>query len=208
MKIDVRTPEGNPVSWQDATHPIGTALRIVPRFTVDAEDDHTGLGNTLDVEYDPAEGRFVIRQAAVRSLTGAEITGTELRQVRLAEIVQQASPHCVAFALDDDSNGAITAADVAASDQRLLPQWLTDSLAALPEGRNLPEPARTEAREARLDAIQLVYGVAALTGQPPAKAIERELRVAPRTAAHWIHLARKAGRLEGLGYAAGRPPRG
>lgn len=51
-------------------------------------------------------------------------------------------------------------------------------------------------------------GVAALTGRPPAKAIERELGVASRTAAHWIRLARNAGRLEGLGYAAGRPPRG
>ncbi|HKT56873.1 MAG TPA: hypothetical protein VJR25_08880 [Microbacterium sp.] len=208
VKIDVRTPEGNKVGWQDATHHIGPALRIVPRFTVDAEDDQTGLGNTLDVEYDPVEGRFVIRQASVRSLTGTEITGTELRQVRLAEALQQASPHCVAFTLDDDSNTAVTAADVAAEDQRLLPQWLAATLAELPEGRNLPEPARTEAREARLDAVQLVYGVAALTGQPPAKAIERELGVAPRTAAHWIHLARQAGRLEGLGYSAGRPPRG
>ncbi|WP_156138685.1 hypothetical protein [Microbacterium mangrovi] len=208
MKIDVRTPDGNPVSWQDATHPIGAALRIVPRFTVDAEDDQTGLGNTLDVEYDQAEGRYVIRQATVRSLTGAEVTGTELRQVRLAEVVQAASPHCVTFTLGDEGDGAITAAEVAASEGRLLPKWLADSLVATSESRNLPEPARSEAREARLDAVQLVYGVAALTGQPPAKAIERELNVAPRTAAHWIHLARNAGRLEGLGYAAGRPPRG
>lgn len=204
----MRTPDGEPVSAQDATHPIGTALRIVPRFTVHAEDDQTGLGNTLDVEYDQAEGRYVIRQAAIRSLTGAEITGTELRQVRLAEVVQAASPHCVTFALGDHENTAITAAEVTATEGRLLPKWLADSLVATAESRSLPEPARTEAREARLDAVQLVYGVAALTGQPPSKAIERELGVAPRTAAHWIRLARNAGRLEGLGYAAGRPPRG
>lgn len=203
----MRTPKGSPVTPQDATQIIGNALRIVPRFTVHAEDEQTGLGNTLDVEYDKTEGRYVIRQAAVRSLAGTEITGTELRQVRLAEVVQAASPHCVAFALGDDDS-AITAAEVTATEGRLLPKWLADSLVTTTESRNLPEPARTEAREARLDAVQLVYGVAALTGQPPAKAIERELGVAPRTAAHWIHLARNAGRLEGLGYAAGRPPRG
>jgi len=141
-------------------------------------------------------------------LAGREITGTELRQVRLAEVVQAASPHCVTFALGDGETTAITAAEVTATDGRRLPKWLADSLATTAESRALPEPARTEAREARLDAVQLVYGVAALTGQPPAKAIERELGAAPRTAAHWIRLARNAGRLEGLGYAAGRPPRG
>lgn len=201
----MRTPEGNPVGWQDATHPVGTALRIVPKWRVAAEDDVTGLGSTLDVEYDAGEGRFVVRQVATRALDGGEITGTEIRQVRLGEIVQAASPRCVAFALDDESD-LVTAAEVTETEGRMLPPWLSASLSAVVESRNISEPARSEIREARLDAVQLVYGVAALTGQPPAKAIERELGVAPRTAAHWIRLARNAGRLEGLGYAAGRPP--
>lgn len=201
----MRTPDGSPVGWQAATHSVGTALRIVPQYRVEAEDEHTGLGHTVDVEYDRDEGRFVVRQVATRSLAGGEITGTELRQVRLAEIVQAAAPQCVAFTLGDDE--MVTAADVSAAEGRLLPHWLADSLNPVSESRNIAEPARTELREARLDAVQLVYGVAALTGQPPAKAIERELGVAPRTAAHWIRLARTAGRLEGLGYAAGRPPR-
>jgi hypothetical protein len=92
----------------------------------------------------------------------------------------------------------VTAADVAETEGRMLPSWLADSLSVVVESRNISEPARSELREARLDAVQLVCGVAALTGQPPAKAIERELGVAPRTAAHWIRLARTAGRLDVL----------
>ena len=129
----------------------------------------------------------------------------ELGQPALAEIVQAASPHCVAFTLDD-SDDLITAADVATTQGRLLPAWLAASVAATADGRGIPAAARVELREARLDAIQLVYGVAALTGQPPAKAIEHELGMTPRTAVHWIRQARTAGRLEGLGYAAARPP--
>jgi len=193
------------VERHDASRRIGDALWIVPRYRVIAEDEHTGLGSTLDVEYDATEGRFVVRQAGTYSLTGGEITGTELRRVRLAEIVQAASPHCVAFALDDDL--FVTAAELAASEGRMLPTWLTATLAAAPRRGSLSESARAEAREARLDAVQLVYGVAVLTGQPPAKAIERELNVAPRTAAQWIRAARDAGRLEGLGYPMGRPAR-
>ena len=204
----MRTPDGNKVTWQDATHPIGTALRIVPRYRVTAEDEQTGLGNTLDVEYDSDEGRYVVREASVRSLAGAEVTGTEMRRVRLAEIVQAASPHCVTFTLDDEVGTPVTAADVAAAEGRLLPRWLADALTTAADSSRTRDPALTEAREARLDAVQLVYAVAALTGQPPAKAIERELKMTQRTATHWISLARAAGRLEGLGYAAGRPPRG
>ena len=69
-----------------------------------ADDDQTGLGTTLDVEYDAGEGRYLVRQITTRSLAGAEITGSELRQVRVAEIVQAASPHCVAFTLDDSDD--------------------------------------------------------------------------------------------------------
>ena len=207
----MRNPDGNPVTWHDATTPIGAALRIVPRFQVTAEDDHTGLGTTLDVEYGPAEGRYVVRKATTWALTGAEITANELRQVRVAEIVQLASPHCVAFTLDDDDTAGelVTAADVSASGS-LLPEWLSRTITSTISNSSTTTSAQARAglRAARLDAVQLVYGVAALTGQPPAKAIERELGMQPRTATHWISQARRAGRLDGLGYAVGRPHHG
>lgn len=200
---------GGTSTWHDATTPIGTALRIVPRFHVTAEDDHTRVGTTLDVEYGPAEGRYLVRTATTWSLSGAEITANELRQVRVAEIAQLASPRCVAFTLDgDDTAGElITAADVSASGS-LLPEWLSRTITSTLSSTATTAQARAELREARLDAVQLVYGVAALTGQPPAKAIERELGMQPRTATHWISQARRAGRLDGLGYAVGRPHHG
>ena len=142
MKLDARTPEGNPVERIDASRRIGAALWIVPRYRVTAEDKHTGLGSTLDVEYDAVEGRFVVRQAGTYSLSGGEITGTELRRVRLAEIVQAAAPHCVVLALDDEDL-FVTAAELAASDGRMLPTSLADSLAAAPGRGSLSESART-----------------------------------------------------------------
>lgn len=204
----MRTPNGSPVTAQDATHPIGAALRIVPAFHVDAEDDQTGLGNTLQVAYDPAEGRYLVHQVTTRSLAGAEITATELRQVRVAEILHAAAVHCVAFALDDNSVDLVTAAEVSSTGDTLLPAWLSAAVAGTATATATSPETRAELREARLDAIQLIYGVAALTGRPPAKAIERELGMTQRTAVHWIRQARTAGKLQGLGYAAARPPRG
>jgi transposase len=55
-----------------------------------------------------------------------------------------------------------------------------------------------------MDLVELIYSAAALSGQPPTKAVQAELNVPYRTAADWISKARTTGRLEGMSYIAGR----
>ena len=80
------------------------------------------------------------------------------------------------------------------------------------KGRILPpalaaEVVRRGASEARMEAIELLYGTAALSNLPPARLIQEELGIPHRTASQWIIDARNAGRLEGMNYHAGRQAR-
>ncbi|MGB4779289.1 hypothetical protein [Microbacterium sp.] len=145
-----------------------------------------------------------LRRATTWLLDGGEVSGTELRQARLGTILQAAAPRCVAFPLDE--NGTLVTADAMNAQGRLLPEWMTAPIRDADKASG--DSARAELRAARLEAVQVIYGVAALTGRPPAKALEDELGLSPRTAVHWIKQARDAGLLKGVRYAAARPARG
>ena len=51
---------------------------------------------------------------------------------------------------------------------------------------------------------ELLYGIAALSGNPPVQAIQQELGIPHRTASDWTKKARAEGRLAGMSYIVGR----
>jgi hypothetical protein len=195
VKIDVRTPEGKRVTATQATHALGSALRIVPAFTATATAEDISIETTIDASYSTPAGRYRITRTAHRAVgTTDEITPTVLRQVRLGEILSAAVPHCVAVV--DDQIGRGTVHDLISSGKRLLPEWM--SAAASKAGPTADT----------LEIVQVIYGVAALAGQPPMRAVANELGIPERTATHWITKARAAGLLDGITYAVGRQPDG
>jgi hypothetical protein len=194
VKIDVRTPDGQRMTWKHATQPLGSALRIAPAFTATALQEDISVTTTITAAYQDTAGRYLIT-AATHEAAGKtiEITPTVLRQVRLGEVLSAAVPLCVAVLLDGKP---VTVHDLTTSSGRVLPAWMA------------ADAAKAGPTADTLELVQLVYGVAALAAQPPMQAVAAEFGIPTRTATHWITKARKAGLLDGISYAVGRQPDG
>ncbi|MDP3209818.1 MAG: hypothetical protein Q8M65_11765 [Rhodoglobus sp.] len=194
MKIDVRTPDGQLMTWKQATLPLGSALRIAPAFQATAVAEDISVETTIEADYVPAAGGYRVTATAHRAVAPTtEITPTVLRQVRLGEVLSAAVPYCVVVDLDGTP---VTVHDLTASEGRILPTWMAaTSTKAGPTADTL-------------ELLQLVYGVAALAAQPPMRAVATEFSIPERTATHWITKARRAGLLDGITYAVGRQPDG
>lgn len=126
---------------------------------------------------------------------GVELNSVGLRQVGIHQILQAATPRCIALTLDDKDDPAarwLTLAELTTGDGRIVPPWM------------VTEVTRHGASEQRMTVVQLLYGASALAGQPPVKTIQLELGVPHRTASDWVKKARAAGHLEGFSYLVGR----
>ncbi|WP_235014410.1 hypothetical protein [Microbacterium sp. SLBN-154] len=196
MKVDVRTPDGAPMTWEDATLPVGSALRIAPAFRASAADEGVGIETTLHARYHASEGRYLVSEVNNRALhADVEVNNVALRQVPIQGMVQAAAPHCIALTLDNEADPTatwITAAELTSTAGRIIPEWLAKDV------------VKRANKDARMDAIEILYGTAALAGLPPVRAVQHELGVPHRTASDWIKKARAAGRLEGMNYIVGR----
>ncbi|GAB2850303.1 hypothetical protein ACFQ0P_07365 [Microbacterium insulae] len=194
MKVDVKTLDGNPMTAAAAVQPLGSGLRIAPGFAATTTDETTGLATRIEAKYIRTTGRYIVTAVAVESTTDAvEVNANTLRQVTVQAIVQAAAPHCIALTLDDSPDATwLSVSELSSRDGRLIPEWLAADV------------VKRGSSEARLDVIQILYGVAALSGQAPLRMIMDELGVPHRTASDWTQKARAAGRLDGMSAAAGR----
>lgn len=145
-------------------------------------------GTRIAARYVKTEGRYVVTSVTVESVDEVtEVNAITLRQVTVQSVLQVAAPQCIATTLDDRPDAKwLTVADLSSTQGRLIPEWLA------------AEVVKHGSNEARLDVIEIVYGAAALSGNPPIGAIVDELSVPHRTASYWAQKARQAGRLEGI----------
>jgi hypothetical protein len=197
MKVTVTTLDGQDVTRESATQAVGASLRIAPAFVASTADAALGVATSVTARYRRDEGRYVI-QGVTHTATRdeVELKYATVARIGMQAIVQLAAPRCIFLTLDDE--------------RVPLARWLSADQLTTAAGRILPptvaaEAARRGGGEGRMDVIELLYGVAALAGSPPAKLIQAELGIPHRTASQWIVDARKAGRLEGMNYNAGRP---
>ena len=184
------------MTWQDATLPVGSGLRIAPAFEARATDEHSGVETTIRARYADAAGRYVIDEIVNRVIRpDVELNNLTLRLLPIQSIMQMAAPRCIALTLDADDDPRATwttASELSATEGRIIPQWLAT------------EVVKHGNKRERMDVIEILYGASALAGLPPAKAIQTELGVPHRTASDWIKKARAAGRLNGMTYIVGR----
>lgn len=190
----MKTLDGSPMSAAAAVQPLGSGLRIAPGFAASTADEVTGLATRIEAKYIRSTGRYVVTAVAVESTTGAvEVNANTLRQVTVQAIVQAAAQKCIALTLDDGADATwLSVSELTNRDGRLIPEWLAKDV------------VKRGSSEARLDVVEILYGVAALSGQAPLRMIMNELRIPHRTASDWTQKARAAGRLEGMTAAAGR----
>lgn len=196
MKVDVRTPDGKPMTWRHATLRVGSALRIAPAFEASATDDASGIETTIRARYAADAGRYVIGEVVNRALRpDVEVNNLTLRVVPIQGIMQSAAPRCIALTLDaeDDPQATWTSAsELSDTAGRIIPQWLAG------------EVVKHGNKAERMDVVEILYGTAALAGLPPVKTLQAELGIPHRTASDWIKKARGAGRLNGMTYIVGR----
>jgi hypothetical protein len=198
VKVDVKTLDGTPMTAAAAVQPLGSGLRIAPGFAASTTDETTGLATRIEAKYVRTTGRYVVRAVAVESTADAvEVNAHTLRQVTVQAIVQAAAPHCIALTLENSADTTwLSVSELSTRDGRLIPPWLAADV------------VRRGSSEARLDVVEILYGVAALSGQAPLRMIMDELGIPHRTASDWTQKARAAGRLEGMTAAAGRKANG
>jgi len=195
VRIDVTTIDGTPMSADDATRPVGSALRIAPAFIATTSNDETGIETTLEAHYSREEGRYIVTTIVSRA-TRPDFDQRALRHTAAQSIVQAAVPRCIALRLDDGEDGEwTTVADLTTGDGRIIPQWMAAAV------------TKRGMKDERMEVIEILYGAAALADLPPTKAVQVELDVPHRTASDWIAKARAAGRLKGMNYTQGRPRR-
>jgi hypothetical protein len=200
VKVDVKTLDGHKVTWREATQPVGSALRIAPAFVATTTDAALGVQTAVTARYVRDEGRYVIKGVTnTATRDEVELNYPTVAKVGMQAIVQAAAPRCIFLTLEDESDPKAT--------------WLSVDQLTTAAGRILPPMVAAEVikrggGEARMEVVELLYGSAALAGLPPAKLLQHELGIPHRTASQWIIDARKAGRLEGMNYNAGRPAGG
>ena len=188
----MNTPDGSPMTWRDATLPVGSALRIAPALVAATVDESTGVETTIEAHYDDDEGRYIVTMITNRA-SRADFDQHALRRTASVAILQAAIPRCIAVCLSEDPDADWTSiADLTSSEGRIVPAWM--AAAAVKRG----------AKEDRMDVVEIISGAAALSGTPPVKTLKNELNIPHRTASDWIKTARKAGRLAGMTYIVGR----
>lgn len=193
----MRTLEGDDMTVEYASQAVGSALRIAPRFVATATSAEVGVQTSLEAHYVAREGRYVVKAVTNRAANpDVEINHSTVARIKMQALVQEAAPRCIFLTLGDESDP--------------LAEWLSVHELTTAEGRILPPTiaeavVRRGSSEARMDAVEVLYGSAALASIPPAQLLQRELGIPHRTASAWIIDARKAGRLEGMNYHAGRP---
>ncbi|MGZ0712551.1 hypothetical protein ACWPKO_29860 (plasmid) [Coraliomargarita sp. W4R53] len=196
----MKTLEGQMITWQRATQPVGSALRIAPDFIGKTVDTALGVATAVTARYMRDEGRYVIREVTnTATRDDVELNYQTVSKVGMQGIVQTAALRCIFLTLENEGDPQA--------------RWISVDELTTAEGRILPltiaaDVVRRGVGEARMEVVELLYGSAALAGLPPAKLIQKELGIPHRTASQWIIDARKLGRLEGMNYNAGRPAGG
>lgn len=195
VKVDVKTLAGKRLTVRAITQPLGSGLRIAPGFIATTTDNATGIETAIEANYSAEHGRYVVTAIANRSTRNDALPDDALRYTPTTPILQAAVPHCIAVQLFDDGRWT-TVANLSATEGRIIPPWIAAAVVKRGGG------------EARMEAIEIIYGAAALAGLPPVVAVQRELDIPHRTASDWIMKARRAGHLTGMNYAVGRQAEG
>ena len=184
--------DGTKMTWQSATQPVGSALRIAPTFVASTRDETTGVETMIEAHYNPDEGRYIVTAITNRAFRD-DFDQQALRRTASVTILQAAVPQCITIRLtEENETGWISIADLTSSEGRIIPAWM--AAAAVKRGGN----------DERMEVIEIIYGASALAGIPPVRAVQIELDIPHRTASDWIKKARDNGRLDGMTYNVGR----
>ncbi|QQD76907.1 hypothetical protein I8920_03880 [Curtobacterium sp. YC1] len=167
----------------DATLEPFPGFRVVPRLTARVEGE-------VDVAYEP-ELEITFDMASVKyrptfvGIRAEDVNGTMLRTVRVTDYVKGAARAGIflVLAAEDEQEPLSSLFDFDRGESIFGAEFA----AYLSNGG--PD-------EFAIAHVAFSYVFAQLAAEPPAKAVQRDVRLTPRTADNWIARARSAGLLE------------
>lgn len=187
--ISVKLPNGKEPKWDDAMM-LNIGVGVLPEFEVLATDQEWLVPEDqpfasiihMTVLFHFSKGRYVAKFVGLEA--HPEVTGTDLREVRVAEVLRLASTAGIYARFDKEDDPV-----------PIREGWGEDVLIA-PESPMMERIKRTGPKGWVLEWIALAYNIAQISSQPPAKAVEKAFGLSSRTAARWIAKAREQGVLK------------
>lgn len=171
-------------TWRDSivlNNGIGVIQTAFVSFPYDYDIEHgevyVASTLTMRLEFSEDEGVFQVRSVALEA--DFEVTSAHLREVRVAEAKRRAVSHLVYVRTAHD-------ADPVTLFSRFGDEGIGFAKSRATAGDERPT-------ESRLRLVGLVYGLAQISSEPPAKAVERAFGLTQRTAARWIARAKELG---------------
>lgn len=176
--VDDHTP-----TVADATLEPFPGFRVVPRLTARVEGE-------VDVSYEP-ELEITFDMASVRyrptfvGIRAEDVNGTMLRTVRVTDYVRGSARDGIFLLLDaeDELEPLSSLFDFDHGESIYGSEFAAHLSSGGPD-------------EFAIAHVAFSYVFAHLAAEPPAKAVQRDVQLTPRTADNWIARARSAGLLE------------
>lgn len=148
-------------------------LRTLPfGLAEDVDESMQDARLEIDASFAPAKAHYILRRLGVTAPEGFEVTGTLLRQVAPLSIMRWIITHTITT--DIETTGGYVENFLDPSRRTLVEDW-----EAVP---SLKEAA-------------IIYRLAEIMREPPAKAVAESLGLQQRTATNWIARAKKQGLL-------------
>ncbi|MFG1619518.1 hypothetical protein ACGFI3_42770 [Nonomuraea wenchangensis] len=154
-------------------HRLGPDLTVSLPARVEAGPSEAVGPYKVTLEIDMVDGRIGCTEITVRTASGAPVTGTDLRAIPVGTIVRLATTTLVQETIGRNGD------------------FVTVTPYQPPEIN-----VRAGATDEALRFVAASYSLAYALGEPPAKAVERDLGIATSTASKWIKLARERGYLD------------
>ena len=191
---------GHKPTSADATIHLDIGINVVPNLEVEVQNEEWDHFVSAELVFSISDSRYLARRIAVGvssrvtlqtdengTLAGIntnslhEVNSVLLRQVRVAEIVRVGASGGIFVSLDVDGPPAS------------LQDWYgTKGEPRYSEGKFGEFLIRQGPTPAVLPLVALTYMIAIVSGQPPAKSVERNFGIPSRTAANWISKAKAA----------------
>lgn len=178
LSVDGREP-----SYREATLEPFPGFRVIPWLSMRVEGEmDADYEPELEISFSTTENRFKPTFLGVRA---DEVNGTMLRTVRVTDYLRGAARLAIFSSIDaDDEQEPLAALFDFAGGESIFGNEFAAWLAS-----NGPS-------DLAIAHVGFSYVFALLAAEPPAKSVQRDLRLTARTADNWIARARSRGLLE------------
>lgn len=174
LQVSSETVEPIPgVSAPCVVHANGPVAALPAHLASGVDEAEKGMKLEIEATFDEEQGRYLLRRLGVMAPAEGEVTGTLLRQIAPLGLVRWLVPRT--FTMTLETFGPYVA------------NFVT------PEGRPVLDSGSSST--ASLKDAAMVYRLAEVVREPPAKAVAESLGLQTRTATNWIVRARKQGLL-------------